>query len=98
LGGRKGGGELSCIRDLGYGSRARRAATSAATTLATDGGVAARRVAISHGFDRFVGTINADALAAASLSLAFYTLPHLLGDAEALTAASLVARAGIGTG
>jgi hypothetical protein len=47
---------------------------------------------------RFVGAVDADAFAAAALSLTFYALPHFLGDAEALAAPSLVARARIGTG
>lgn len=49
-------------------------------------------------FVGFFGAIDADAFAAAALSLALYALPHLLGNAEALAAASFVARAGIGPG
>jgi hypothetical protein len=62
------------------------------------GAIAARSTPLSHEFVRFVGAIDADAFATASLSLALYTLPHLLGHTEALAAPSLVARARIGSG
>jgi hypothetical protein len=47
---------------------------------------------------RFVGAVDADALAATALPLSLYALPHLLGHAEALAAPSFVACAGVGTG
>jgi hypothetical protein len=45
----------------------------------------------------FLGTVSADALPASTLSFAFYTAPHLFGDAEAPAAASLVTGTRVGT-
>jgi hypothetical protein len=64
------------------------------------GGVASAGSAatVSRESVRFVDAVDADAFAATALSLAFDALPHLLGDAEALAASSLVARARVWSG
>jgi hypothetical protein len=58
---------------------------------------AATRAGFADELTGIIKTVGADALATTALSLSFNTTPHLFGHAEALAAASLVARAGIGT-
>ncbi|KAI0300824.1 hypothetical protein BC826DRAFT_1173353 [Russula brevipes] len=77
------------------GSRARRAAAGAPTVIPS-GVVTAHCGAVTSESVRFVGAVDADALATAMLPLALHALPHLLGHTKARAALSFVACAGVG--